>query len=121
MVLQTIIEPVVLTFKPYEHAGRPCRVITIPSDWADRRNRDRSFLTSTSATGRIGRPVPGKPARRFGFRDDRQDLGGFLRGIIEDSHLPPPEPILRLAQAPQALDQCLVVGRVHLWRKPRDT
>ena len=29
-----------------------------------------------------------EPARRFGFRDDREDLDGFGRDVIEHSHLP---------------------------------
>ncbi len=49
----------------------------------------------------------GKPGRRVFLRDDREDFDGFMRDIIEHSDLPDPEPILRLAQAPQALDAAL--------------
>jgi hypothetical protein len=51
--------------------------------------------------------VVGEPTRGFGFRDDREDLDGFGCDVIENSHLPNPEAILRLAQAPQALDPAL--------------
>jgi hypothetical protein len=51
--------------------------------------------------------VFGEPARRFGFRNDREDLDGFCPDVIENSHLSNPEPILWLAQAPQALDSAL--------------
>ncbi len=76
-------------------AGFPCRVMTISSDSAKRRNRDRSSLTSASATWRIGRPVLGEPTRRFGFRDDREDFDGFGCDVIKNSYLPNPEAILR--------------------------
>lgn len=86
-------------------AGFPCRVMTISSDSAIRRKRDKSSLTSASATWRIRRAVLGEPARGFDFRDDREDFDGFGRDIIENSHLPDPEPMLRLAQAAQPLDR----------------
>src|SRR5438132_11260502 len=79
----------------------------ISSDSAKRRNRDRSSLTSASAAWRTGRPVLSKPAGRFGFRDDREDLDTFARDVIEHPHFPNPEAILRLAQAPQAFDPAL--------------
>src|SRR3989442_11707686 len=79
----------------------------ISSDSAKRRNRDRSSLTSASAAWRTGRPVFSKPAGRFGFRDDREDLDTFPRDVIEHPHFPNPEAILRLAQAPQAFDPAL--------------
>src|SRR2546426_3919475 len=81
--------------------------MTISSDSAKRRNRDRSSLTSASATWRPRRPVLGEPVRRFGFRDDREDLDGFARDVIEHSHFPDPEAILRLAHAPQPFDPAL--------------
>jgi hypothetical protein len=56
-------------------------------------------LTSASATWRIGRSVFGEPARRFGFRDNCEDLDGFGRDVIENSYLPDPESILWLPQA----------------------
>lgn len=37
-----------------------------------------------------------KPAGRFGFGDDREDFDGFARDVIEYSHFPNPETILRL-------------------------
>jgi hypothetical protein len=77
-------------------AGFPWRVITISSDLASRKNRDRLSLTSASATRRIGRSVLGKPARRLSFCDDSEDFDGFDRDVIENSHLPNPEPILWL-------------------------
>ena len=49
----------------------------------------------------------GEPAGRFGLRDDREDLDGFTRDVIKHPHFSHPEPILRLAQAPQALDPAL--------------
>lgn len=49
----------------------------------------------------------GKPLCRFGFRDDREDLDGFARDIVEHPHFPDPEAILRLAQATQAFDPAL--------------
>ena len=49
----------------------------------------------------------GKPARGFGFRDDREDLNRFTRDVIEHSHFPDPETILRLTRTPQALDPAL--------------
>ena len=52
-------------------------------------------MTSASATWRSGHAVLGEPARRFGFRDDREDFG-FGRDVIEDADLPDPESILRL-------------------------
>src|SRR5216683_4248090 len=64
-------------------AGFPCRVMTISSDSARCRKRDRSSLTSASATWRIGRSVFSEPARRLGFRDDCEDLDGFVRDVIE--------------------------------------
>src|SRR3989442_14061814 len=79
----------------------------ISSDSARRRNRDRSSLTSASAAWRTRRPVLGEPAGRFGLRDDREDLDGFTRDVIKHLHFPHPEPILRSAQAPQALDPAL--------------
>lgn len=44
----------------------------------------------------------GKPARRLGLRDDGEDVDRFGRDVMEDSHLPDPQPILGLAQAPPA-------------------
>jgi hypothetical protein len=55
----------------------------------------------------MGSAVLGEPARGFGFRDDREDFNGFGRDVIENSNLPNPEAILRLAQATQALDSAL--------------
>src|SRR5436309_2524882 len=81
--------------------------MTISSDSAKRRNRDRSSLTSASATWRTRRPVPGEPVRGFSFRDDREDLDGFARDVIEHPHFPDPEAILRLAHAPQPFDPAL--------------
>ncbi len=52
--------------------------------------------------------MPGEPARRLGFRDDREDLDGFVRDVIENSHLTNPHSILWLAQATQAFDQLLL-------------
>ena len=49
----------------------------------------------------------GKPARGFGFRDDREDLDGFAREVIEHPHFPNPKAILRLTQAAEALDPAL--------------
>src|SRR5207247_10367019 len=74
------------------------------SDSARRRNRDRSSLTSASAAWRTWRPVLREPAGGFGLRDDSEDLDGLTRDVITYPHFPHPEPILRLAQAPQALD-----------------
>src|SRR4026208_226137 len=88
-------------------AGLPCRVIRISSDSARRRNRDRSSFTSARATRRTERPVLGEPARGFGFRDDREDLDSFARDVIEHPHFPNPKAILRLTQAPEALDAAL--------------
>src|SRR5207244_11045969 len=88
-------------------AGFPCRVMRISSDSARRRNRDRSSLTSASAAWRTWRPVFGEPAGRFGLRDDREDLDGLTRHVIKYPHFPHPEPLLRLAQAPPALDPAL--------------
>jgi hypothetical protein len=51
--------------------------------------------------------MPGEPARRFGFRDDREDRDSFGCDVIENSDLPNAESILRLAQAAQALDPVL--------------
>jgi len=51
--------------------------------------------------------VLGKPARRFGFRDDSEDFDDFARDVIEHPHFPNPEAILRLAQAPQPFDAAL--------------
>src|ERR1700694_731632 len=79
----------------------------ISSDSAKRRNRDRSSLTLASGARRTGRPVLGKPTRCFGFRDDREDFDSFARDVIEHPHLPNPESILRLAQAPQTFDPAL--------------
>src|SRR5213078_1326727 len=76
-------------------------------DSANRRNLERSSLTSARATWRTGRRVLGKPARRFSFRDDREDLDSFARDVIEHSHFPHPEAILRLGQAPQTFDPAL--------------
>src|SRR5213083_3596981 len=93
----------------------------ISSDSARRRNRDRSSLTSASAAWRTWRPVFGEPAGRFGLRDDREDLDGLTRDVIKYPHFPHPEPILRLAQAPQALDPALAYpgggGREGEWRR----
>src|SRR5918994_6700057 len=88
-------------------AGLPCLVMRISSDSASRRKRERSSLTSASATWRIRRAVFDEPGRRFSFRDDREDFDGFRRDVIENADLPNPEPILRLAQATQALDAAL--------------
>jgi len=88
-------------------AGFPWRVITISSDSASRKNRDKSSLTSASATRRIGRSVLAKPARRLAFCDDSEDFDGFDRDVIEDSHLSNPETILWLSQPPKALDSTL--------------
>jgi len=49
----------------------------------------------------------GEPARGFGFRDDREDLDGFARDVIEHPHFSNPQAILRLTQAPEALDPAL--------------
>ena len=49
----------------------------------------------------------GKPARRFGFRDDCEDFDRFARDIIEPPHFPDPEAILRLAQPAQPSDPAL--------------
>jgi len=49
----------------------------------------------------------GEPPLRFGFRDNCEDLDCFARDVIEDPHLPNPEAILRLAQAPQPFDPAL--------------
>jgi hypothetical protein len=49
----------------------------------------------------------GEPARGFGFRDDREDLDGFVRDVIEHPHFSNPQAILRLTQAPEALDPAL--------------
>src|SRR3989442_14103358 len=81
--------------------------MTISSDSAKRRNLDRSSLTSASATWRTRRPVVDEPVRSCGFRDDREDLDGFARDVIEHSHFPGPEAILRLAHAPQPFDPAL--------------
>jgi len=51
--------------------------------------------------------VLGKPARRFSFRDDREDLDSFARDVIEHSHFPDPETILWLAETPQPFDSAL--------------
>jgi hypothetical protein len=48
--------------------------------------------------------VPGEPPLGFGFRDDREDLDGFGSDIIENSHLPDPEPALGPAHAAQTLN-----------------
>jgi len=48
-----------------------------------------------------------EPAGGFGLRDDSEDLDGLTRDVITYPHFPHPEPILRLAQAPQALDPAL--------------
>jgi hypothetical protein len=45
--------------------------------------------------------VLGKPARRFGFRDDCEDFDRFVRDVIDHLHFPDPEAILRLAQPAQ--------------------
>src|SRR5919108_6093834 len=90
-------------------AGFPCRVMTISSDSARRRNRDRSSFTSARAAWRTGRPVLREPTRGFGFRDDREDLDGFPRDVIEHPHFPDPKTILRLTQAPQAFDPALAL------------
>src|SRR6058998_1717065 len=88
-------------------AGFPCRVMRISSDSARRRNRDRSSFTSARATWRIGRRVLGEPARGVGLRDDREDFDSFTRDVIEHPHFPNPQAILRLTQAPKALDSAL--------------
>src|SRR4030095_8182356 len=88
-------------------AGLPCRVMRMSSDSAKRRKRERSSLTSASATRRIGCPVLGEPACRLGFREDGEDFDGFGRDVIEHSNLPNPQPILWLAQATQPLDPAL--------------
>jgi hypothetical protein len=49
----------------------------------------------------------GEPARGFGLRDDREDLDGFVRDVIEHPHFSNPQAILRLTQAPEALDPAL--------------
>jgi hypothetical protein len=55
----------------------------------------------------------GKPARRFGFRDDCEDFDGLRCDVIENSHLPNPQPVLRLAQTTQALYPALAhTGRL---------
>ena len=79
----------------------------ISSDSARRRNRDRSSLTSARAAWRTGRPVLGEPARRFGFRDDREDLDSLPRDVIRHPHFPNPKTIPRLTQATKALDPAL--------------
>src|SRR5258706_10566475 len=76
-------------------------------DSARRRNRERSSLTSASAARRIGRPARGEPTRRFRFGDDGEDFDSFARDVIKHSHLSDPEPILGLAQSPQAFDPAL--------------
>jgi hypothetical protein len=48
--------------------------------------------------------VRGGPTRGFGFRDDRKDLDGFARDVIEHPHFPNPKAILRLTQASEAFD-----------------
>ena len=62
---------------------------------------------SARAAWRTGRPVRGEPTRGFGFRDDREDLDGFARDVIEHPHFPNPKAVLRLTQAPEALDPAL--------------
>ena len=48
-----------------------------------------------------------EPAGGLFLGDDREDFDGFSRDVMEDSHLPHPEPILWLTQATQALDPAL--------------
>ena len=48
-----------------------------------------------------------EPLRRFGFRDDRKDFDGFVRDVIEYSHLSHPKTILGLAQRSQTFDPTL--------------
>src|SRR5437867_2663236 len=81
--------------------------MTISSDSARRRNRDRSSFTSARAAWRTGRPMLGEPARGFGFRDDREDLDSFPRDVIKHPPFPDPKTILRLTQAPEAFDPAL--------------
>jgi hypothetical protein len=84
MVFQSVVEPVLLAFEADQDARRlPVPVIRISCDSASRRNLDRSSLTSASAAWRTRRAVVGKPARRFCFRDDREDLDSFARDVIE--------------------------------------
>jgi hypothetical protein len=51
--------------------------------------------------------VLGKPTRRFGFRDDRENLDSFARDVREHPYFPDPGAILRLAQAAEAFDPAL--------------
>jgi hypothetical protein len=88
-------------------AGFPCRVITISSVSASRKNRDKSSLTSVSATRRIGRSVLGKPVSRLGLCNDGEDFDGFDRDVIENSYLSDPKAILWLTQTPEPLDSAL--------------
>jgi hypothetical protein len=81
--------------------------MTISSDSAKRRKRDRSFFTSANAARRTRRAVLGKPVGRFCLGDDREDLDGFARDVIEHPHFSNPEAILRLAQAAEAFDPAL--------------
>src|SRR5262245_6635639 len=91
-------------------AGLPCRVMRISSDSASRRKRDRSSLISASATRRIGLA---EPARRLGFRDDREDFDDFERNVMKDSYLPDPQPVLWLAKTSQPFDTALAgAGRL---------
>src|SRR5438552_18674112 len=94
-------------------AGFPCLVMTISSDSARRRNRERSSFTSASATWRIGRAVRREPPLRFGLGDDRNDFDRFGCDVIENSHLPNPKAILRLPKTSQSLDPALAhAGRL---------
>jgi len=43
----------------------------------------------------------------LGLRDDGEDFNGFVRNVIEHSHLSNPEAILGLAQTPQTFDPAL--------------
>jgi hypothetical protein len=67
--------------------------------------------------------VLGEPVLCFRFRDDGEDLDSFVRDVIEHPHFSNPKPILRLTQAPQALDPALahpgrLVSQVPFQRVP---
>jgi len=91
-------------------AGRPCLVITISSSTASRRYFERSSLTSARATSfaLLGwRTLFVEPGLRFGLRDNCEDLDLRLCNVIEHPDVANAQAILRLAQAPEALDPTL--------------